>query len=180
VEKQAFISKFGSAALTATEFTPFLPSVIIAQAALESNWGDSALTVKGFNFFGIKKGSTWKGKTISFSTGEVIQGSDVSEDADFRYYENAEQSFADRILLMDLPGYAAVKDKTTAEDQAQALQAAGYATDPNYSSKIISIINSNNLKEFDLKKKPMKNLNIIICSLIILAAAIALYKTLKY
>ena len=70
-EKTAFINRVWSE-IKGEEMTGFFPSVIIAQAAIESNWGQSALAAKYNNYFGIKAGSSWTGKTVNMQTNEVF------------------------------------------------------------------------------------------------------------
>lgn len=128
------------------------PSVTIAQAALESGYGTSGLTAKYNNAFGIKANSAWKGKSSVMKTGEVLGGKSVTVNAGFRVYDSLADSVADRNNFLKVNtrytrfGVFAAK---TPEDQARALQAAGYATDPKYADKIIKIIYDFHLKEID-------------------------------
>lgn len=167
-----FISKFSIAVLAAVSGTQLFPSVKMAQLALETGWGKS---VKGNNMTGVKATASWKGKVISFTTREVINGvsqyftgtnqvyssyssvpANVSKQTLFRYYDSASDSIKDHSnFLYQNTRYAnaGVFTATTPEAQAKALQAAGYATDPGYAEKLISIINQYNLKELDQKKK---------------------------
>nr|WP_253916421.1 glucosaminidase domain-containing protein [Lentimicrobium sp. S6] len=164
-----------------TENSAYFPSVLIAQGILESNYGRSRLSAIHHAYFGIKAGSQWKGKTVNLSTGEVINGNSVTITDDFRVYESPEQSIKDRInWMMDFDRYNEVEEAKTPEAQAIAIQNAGYATDPNYANKIINIIDSNNLKQFDKNRDIMKNISLAISILLLTAAALTMYKTLKY
>lgn len=152
--KKDFIQKYEGAVLEATSGTPLLPSVMMAQAGIESGWGDSLLTRKYNNFFGIKADKSWKGPKVTLNTTEYIDGVRTTIPAAFRVYSDPADSFRDRIrFLIQNPRYKKVFQATTPEDQANALQAAGYATDPNYASKLISTILANGFKALDLKKK---------------------------
>jgi flagellum-specific peptidoglycan hydrolase FlgJ len=128
-------------------------SVTIAQAILESDWGKSGLAVRGQNYFGIKatKGPGPAG-VITMNTWEVMNGKNVTVSAGFRKYNNMEESFTDHgNFLANGPRYAkamAVKDDARAF--ARAIHAAGYATDPAYSTKLINIMQKYELFEFDL------------------------------
>lgn len=128
----------------------FFPSVIIAQAAIESNWGRSALSAQYNNYFGIKAGKSWTGKTVNMKTGEVMDGKQVTITSNFRVYDNLAESIRDRNRLLRMPRYKAVEHAATPQAQAEAIKAAGYCTAPNYVSAIMSTINANGLTQYDL------------------------------
>ena len=157
-QKLAFIHKVwtNSAGL---DLKGLFPSVLIAQAALESGWGQSELATKYNNLFGVKKGSSWTGRTVNLPTREVINGVSQTVRADFRVYPSWQDSIADRNrLLLTLNRYANVRSAKTPEAQVQALKAAGYATGENYVSSLMNTINANGLTRYDeLKKKIMNN-----------------------
>jgi len=132
----------------------FFPSVLIAQAAIESNWGQSALAAKYNNYFGIKAGSTWTGKTVNMATQEVFNGQNAVIKSDFRVYGSLMESIRDRNRLLSAGRYAGVRTAATPQAQAEAIKNAGYATALNYVSAIMTTIKANNLEQFDeLKKK---------------------------
>lgn len=120
--------------------------VLLAQAALETGWGKHVIhTSRGensFNLFNIKAGSGWAGATVKVSTLEYENGLPVQQRAEFRRYNSYEESFADYInLLRNNPRYEKVLQ--AGEDTAgyaEALQRAGYATDPRYADKIKNIL----------------------------------------
>lgn len=122
------------------------PSVVLAQGAIESNWGRSTLSTKYHNYFGIKKGSEWTGRVVNMQTGEVYNGQNVTVSSYFRVYDNIVQSLQDRISLLE-KHYPNALSAASPELEAAAL--SGYATATNYYDNVISIINSNNLKNFD-------------------------------
>ena len=112
--------------------------VATAQAALETGFGKSA---PGANLFGIKSHGRQGGGT--YRTTEVVNGRPVSTTASFRSYDSPASSIADRgAFLQRNPRYAKAGyfDAGSAEEKAAALQRAGYATDPNYASKLQSLI----------------------------------------
>jgi flagellum-specific peptidoglycan hydrolase FlgJ len=177
----SFINWFGGLVSRISENSAYFPSVLIAQGILESNYGKSSLSVIHNNFFGIKAGESWTGSTVNMSTGEVFNGQSVTIQDEFRVYKEPEQSIKDRInWMMNSSRYNGVKAATTPEAQAQAIQSASYATDPNYSSKLIALIDKYNLKQFDQNRDTMKNISIAISVLLIAAAALTIYKTVKY
>ena len=162
-------------------YSAYFPSVLVAQGILETNHGRSTLSVLHNNYFGIKAGSSWEGETVNMNTGEVFNGQSVTVAADFRKYRSIEDSISDRISWMQkTQRYAAVGNANTPEAQAQALYDAGYATDPNYANKLISLINQYDLKKFDKNRDDMKNLNLAIAVLLLSSAILTIYKTLKY
>lgn len=121
-------------------------SIVIAQAALESGWGANA---KGNNLFGIKAGGGWGGSTIDVATHEYANGAMHGETDAFRAYNSTEDSMENYgKFLAGNSRYAGVIG-ADAHDAANALQRAGYATDPQYASKLKSIISSNELTRFD-------------------------------
>ncbi|MCY9658104.1 glucosaminidase domain-containing protein [Paenibacillus chondroitinus] len=146
MKNQEFINKIAPAAVEDMINTSVLASITIAQAALESAWGQSA---PGNNLFGIKGSGTTQ------TTKEFINGEWVTIKAGFRSYQNWLGSIADHSkFLLENPRYrnAGFFDQCCARDYAgaaNALQAAGYATDPQYAVKLIGIIESNRLQQFD-------------------------------
>ncbi|WP_338815145.1 glucosaminidase domain-containing protein [Bernardetia sp. Wsw4-3y2] len=149
--RQEYIKYIANSAIRAVSGTKLFPSVLIAQATLESGNGNSSLSKQPYNnHFGIKAGSTWKGKKASFRTREVINNVSVYVNAYFRVYDSITESLKDRnSLLLNNSRYKKVLQANTAEQQTRELQQAGYATDPNYSTVLIQIIVDNNLKKYD-------------------------------
>lgn len=127
-------------------------SVTIAQAALESDWGRSRLATVGHNYFGIKaSGGTGPAGVISMQTGEYLNGSNVVVTDGFRAYHNMEESFADHgRLLKSSKRYASCFETSDPREFARRLQAAGYATDPQYAAKLIRYMDKFNLYAYDL------------------------------
>lgn len=119
------------------------PEAIVAQAALESGWGGSAI---GFNLFGIKAGSSWKGKKKLVTTQEVINGERITIDDWFRDYDSYEESIKDHFqFLRDNSRYANIfdpKQNTSDEAYFRLLQKDGYATDPNYADSLMNMLAS--------------------------------------
>ena len=152
-----FLKKYGDAFVVACEGTGILPSVKIAQAALETGWGKH---IVGNNLFGIKATGThtpyWHGEAVEASTSEYdSNGNLVPQRSKFRKYASAADSIRDHNLLLQNARYANVLKAATPEAQAQALQDAGYAGKNNkkYAGRLIDIINGRNLKSYDQKKK---------------------------
>lgn len=121
------------------------PVSLIAQAALETDWGRSLpRTADGLssnNLFGIKAASTWSGASVQSDTQEYDSGTATAVKAQFRAYASPSQCFQDYVsLLQSDPRYAAALG-TGGDVQAfaTALQRGGYATDPGYAVKLDAV-----------------------------------------
>jgi flagellar protein FlgJ len=125
-------------------------SVTMAQAILESSWGSSGLAVNGKNLFGIKADASWHGAAITMPTAEYVNGQRVMVNAAFRSYPDWLGSIRDHAaFLVGNPRYAKAFQTTNGEAFAQAIAAAGYATDPNYANLLIQIMRGRNLAQYD-------------------------------
>lgn len=154
-----FISTLEPIAVKEYKKTGLLPSVTISQAIVESNWGRSKLSIEANNLFGIKAGEGWYGDRVRFNTKEYYNS---RINAYFRKYNSWEDSVKDRSnFLLTNKRYSKSKlfNKKTFEQQAQALEDAGYATTIDekgnkiYADKLIAVIKSNRLYEIDEKVK---------------------------
>jgi flagellar protein FlgJ len=148
-----FIQKLMPAAKQAAQKLGLEPLALLAQAALETGWGQRTFkTAEGnnsFNFFGIKAHNSWQGDVAVVDTLEYRQGVAQKEKAKFRAYESPEQSLGDYVdFIKSNPRYQqAVAMADNPKAYFQQLQAAGYATDPNYAQKILSVFNSDTFKQ---------------------------------
>lgn len=151
-----FLDAIVPAARACHEATGIPASFTIAQAALESGWGKSRLSREANNLFGVKANARWKGPVISMLTGEHVKGKDIIEQALWRKYQSWAACLADRsVFFRENKRYAKCFNETTGEGWANAVAAAGYATDVNYAKKLIAMIHSRNLTRFDnVKAKP--------------------------
>lgn len=150
--RDEYIALYKNAAIKATQGTGLFASVLLAQAIIESGDGNSVLASKYNNHFGIKAGAGWSGKSVNLQTREVVNGQSVNTSANFRVYNSATDSYKDAVkFLMENPRYAeaGVFNAPTPQVQAEALQRAGYATDPNYSFILQNVIEKENLSIFD-------------------------------
>lgn len=152
-DREQYIASIKDAAMQVCQGTALFPSLMIAQAIVESGNGKSLLAARYHNHFGIKADRSWKGKVVSMSTREVFDGKDTYVKDGFRAYDSIEEGFADRNRFLQVnPRYrkAGVFDAETPEEQAEAFQRAGYATDPNYAKLLGQVINgSGKLKQYD-------------------------------
>ena len=145
-----FIAAVGPAAQQSAASTGIPASFTVAEAALESGWGSSGLTVNAMNLFGIKADPSWTGPTWSQQTREFLNGQWVMVPALWRKYSDWLGSITDHAaFLITNPRYNAAFNCTDGPSFAQAVAAAGYATDPDYATKIIEIINAHGLASLD-------------------------------
>ena len=130
---------------------PLYPSVVIAQAICESNWGQSKIMMNANAIFGIKATSSWKGKVYNANTQECYDGSTYTNiTACFRAYNNLEDSIKDYFdLITGLDRYKKAVHTQSPLECITAIKNGGYATSPTYINTIMSIINSNNLTQYD-------------------------------
>ncbi|MDO9140298.1 MAG: flagellar assembly peptidoglycan hydrolase FlgJ [Methylobacter sp.] len=131
------------------------PKVLLAQAALESGWGRS-LIKKGngessFNLFNIKADKSWRGEQARLATLEFDQGVAKKVNSGFRSYGSFEESFKDYVdFIKSNPRYGdALKKVGNAERYMHELQRAGYATDPKYAAKVMSIYQGDTMARFE-------------------------------
>ncbi|WP_445179320.1 flagellar assembly peptidoglycan hydrolase FlgJ [Pseudomonas sp. McL0111] len=121
------------------------PRYLVAQAALETGWGKSVMRAQdgssSHNLFGIKASSNWKGDSARAITSEFRDGQMVKETAEFRSYASYKDSFHDLVTLLQTNNryQDVVKSADNPEQFVRELQKAGYATDPNYATKISQI-----------------------------------------
>ncbi|WBL73480.1 flagellar assembly peptidoglycan hydrolase FlgJ [Serratia liquefaciens] len=140
-----FVARLSTPARVASQQSGIPHQLIVAQAALESGWGQREIpTADGspsYNLFGIKAGGSWDGPVTEITTTEFEQGAAKKIKAKFRVYGSYVEAMADYVkLLTNNPRYAGVANARSPEQAAQALQQAGYATDPQYASKLVSVI----------------------------------------
>jgi peptidoglycan hydrolase FlgJ len=124
------------------------PVSLVAQAALETDWGRSMPRTAGGsssnNLFGIKAGAAWSGSRVQSATQEYDSGTATAVNAQFRSYSSPSQCFQDYVtLLQSNPRYAgALGTGANTQAFATALQSGGYATDPAYASKLGAVANT--------------------------------------
>lgn len=131
-----------------------LPSIVIGQAILESDWGTSELSAQYNNLFGMKSFNP-NGKSVKLKTQEYRNGKWETIEANFKVYSSWEESLIDHTKLFvkgvdwDPYLYQGVLLADDYKTAAKALQVAGYATDPTYANKIIDVIEANQLAQYD-------------------------------
>jgi flagellar protein FlgJ len=142
----AFVDKLAAPAQAASAATGIPARFIIGQAALESGWGKREIRktdgTTSHNIFGIKATDDWNGKTVATVTTEYINGRPQRVVEKFRAYDSYEEAMTDYAsFLKSNPRYAQVINSSRdVNGFAQGMQRAGYATDPHYAKKLISIM----------------------------------------
>ena len=145
-----FLERFKCGVILACYPEGFPADVILAQIALETGWGEHILkgkdpetgeVVNSNNIFNIKAGESWTGKTVWREVKEYKDGKTVYVKAVFRRYNNIKESIEDYLkLIKSFERYKeAVENRYNPIKFIKALQEGGYATDPRYSQKILSI-----------------------------------------
>ncbi len=143
---EVFIERLGPLAQQVAARIGVAPEVLLAQAALETGWGRKVIHQpdgsSSYNLFGIKADHRWGGDTVKVTTVEYEDGIAVRQQAAFRAYGSYRESFEDYVNFLKVnPRYREALTKASDPPSfAAALQKAGYATDPAYGDKIVSIL----------------------------------------
>ncbi|RFU47509.1 flagellar assembly peptidoglycan hydrolase FlgJ [Paraburkholderia sp. DHOC27] len=146
INVDAFVDKLAASAQAASETTGVPARFIIGQAALESGWGKREIMKANgetsHNVFGIKATKDWTGKTVSTVTTEYRDGKPQRVVEKFRAYDSYGEAMNDYAqMLKNNPRYAQVLNGShDAASFATGMQRAGYATDPHYAKKLMSIM----------------------------------------
>lgn len=156
---EEFIKDLWPAAKLAAGLIGASPEILLAQAALETNWGKNVIqrasNVSTHNLFNIKADGNWRSGTATVDSLEQENGVLVKERSSFRSYETFMDSFMDYVkLLKQNSRYSNSLNKATNPEQfVNELQKAGYATDPNYADKIMRIFSSHSFQALVSKIK---------------------------
>ncbi|AVD88275.1 flagellar assembly peptidoglycan hydrolase FlgJ [Pseudomonas sp. SWI44] len=142
---EAFVARLAGPARKAERSSGVPAELILAQAALETDWGRRRITTAdgadSYNLFGIKAGGRWQGEIARVTTTEYVAGEAQQQKESFRVYPNAEAAFDDYArLIRSRPGYAAARNAANNTQAAIALQEGGYATDPRYAQKLVAVM----------------------------------------
>ena len=133
-------------AMQASQASGVPPQLMLGQAALESGWGKREIRMadgsNSFNLFGIKANAGWNGKVAEVMTTEYKNGVAYKQVEKFRAYSSYAEAFQDYAgLISNNPRYAGVLQQGgDVAGMAQAIQKAGYATDPKYADKLVSVM----------------------------------------
>jgi len=150
--RDAFVSELWPHAQRAAQRLGVDPRVLVAQAALESGWGQHVMQHdngrSSNNLFGIKADARWDGEQVRAKTMEFRNGVLQREQAAFRAYASPAESMADYAEFISAnPRYQDAIGSADPRRYAQELQRAGYATDPAYAYKIVSILGNEKFQD---------------------------------
>lgn len=133
-------------------------SPIIAQACIESAFGTSSLGYRWNNFFGMKCGSSWKGKSVNLSTKEEYTPGQLTTIRDnFRAYDSMEEGVKGYFDFISTKRYANLKDAKTPKEYLELIKKDGYATSSSYVNTNMNCIIRYDLERFEWNKLPEKN-----------------------
>ena len=151
--EEQFIETIGQFAHENYQQSHVLPSVVTAQAILESDFGRSELSANYHNLFGRK--AYGNEPSVSLATNEVVNGETITISGRFKVYDDDQAAIIDHGKLMtegvnwDPQLYHGVVGERRYKKATKALQQAGYATDPNYDDKLNDLIETYDLQRFD-------------------------------
>ena len=161
IAHQQFIQNLVPSSQKAYQLYQVLPSISLAQAILESDWGESGLSQNYYNLYGVKAGAAEP--SVQLETSEYIDGKWITIMAPFRVYNSWSESVEAHAKLLTYGVdwnpklYEPVLKAKNYKEAAHALQKAGYATDPTYAQKIIHVIETYHLEQYDqLQEKSVK------------------------
>ncbi|OGS93652.1 MAG: flagellar rod assembly protein/muramidase FlgJ [Gallionellales bacterium GWA2_59_43] len=149
--QQGFVNRMLPFAMQASQATGVPPQLMLGQAALESGWGKREIRMadgsNSYNLFGIKANAGWDGTVAEVMTTEYKNGVAYKQVEKFRAYSSYAEAFQDHAnLISKNPRYADVLQQGgDIAGMAQAIQKAGYATDPKYADKLAQIMGRMNL-----------------------------------
>lgn len=135
-----------------------LSSPIIAQACIESGYGLSSLASKYNNYFGLKCGSSWRGKSVNLQTKEEYKAGTYTTIIDnFRVYDNMDAGVKGYFDFISTNRYKNLKTATTPKQYLEYIRADGYATSSSYVANTMDIVIKYNLTKYDSTKTTTNN-----------------------
>lgn len=151
MKKEEFIQKIaGYVKKYAAAYEIKVCSPIIAQAILESGWGESRLAKDYHNYFGLKCGTKWQGKSVNLATWEEYEAGTAMVISDyFRVFDNMEEGVKGYFELLQLPRYQNLKGITEPGQYLETIWADGYATSSVYMQKNMELIEQYQLTKYD-------------------------------
>ena len=154
MEKQKFIEKIASYVQKyASSYGIKVHSPIIAQAILESGWGESTLAATYHNYFGMKCGSKWTGKSVNMTTQEEYEvGTHTTIKDNFRVFDSMEEGIKGYFEFIQLDRYKNLKGITDPEEYLETIKADGYATSSTYVEKNMKLVEQYDLTKYDGKE----------------------------
>lgn len=153
MEKQQFIKSIAEYVKKyASAYGIAVHSPIIAQAVLESGWGESKLASVYHNYFGLKCGTKWTGKSVNLSTMEEYTPGTLTQIKDnFRVYDNMEDGVKGYFDFIQLSRYQNLRGITDPEEYLKTIKADGYATSSKYVENTMRVVTQYDLTQYDVK-----------------------------
>lgn len=143
--KTEFLNTFHEIAkevVTKSGYSEKIVPAVVAQAAHESNYGQSTLSDKYYNFFGMKCGS-WQGKSVSMTTWEEYEkGTITNISANFRAYDSVRDGIEGYVEFLKYSRYAILFDIDCPYNYIQSIKDCGWATDSIYVTKVTAVMES--------------------------------------
>lgn len=157
MEKQEFIKKIAAFVQKyAPQYGIKVHSPIIAQAILESGWGESKLSAKYHNYFGLKCGTKWTGPSVNMITQEEYQpGVHTTIKDNFRVYGSMEEGVKGYFEFIQLARYQNLRGITDPQKYLETIKADGYATSSTYVENNMRLVRQYNLTQYDKEEASM-------------------------
>ncbi len=152
--KQEFIEKIaGYVQKYAYVYGIMVHSPIIAQAILESGWGESKLSSRYHNYFGLKCGTKWTGKSVNLTTKEeYTEGTLTTIKDNFRVFDSMEEGVKGYFEFIQLARYHNLRGITDPKKYLETIKADGYATSSTYVNNTMKLITQYELNKYDVKE----------------------------
>lgn len=153
MDKQTFIKKIATYVKKyAAQYGIKVHSPVIAQAILESGWGESKLAAVYHNYFGLKCGTKWTGKSVNMTTQEEYTAGTLTTIKDnFRAYDSMEEGVKGYFEFLQLERYSNLKGITDPKTYLNTIKADGYATSSNYVKNVYALITQYDLTQYDVE-----------------------------
>lgn len=150
-EKTKFIEDVaGFVVKYAPKYDIMCNSAVIAQAILESGWGESKLAAKYHNYFGLKCGTLWRGKSVNLKTQEeYTPGTKTTITDNFRVYDNMEEGIKGYFEFIQLTRYHNLRGIKDPRHYLEVIRADGYATSSSYVTDTMAVVNQYGLAKYD-------------------------------
>lgn len=129
-------------------------SPIIAQAIIESGWGESKLAAVYHNYFGLKCGTKWTGKSVNMKTMEEYQVGTLTPISDnFRAYDSMEEGVKGYFEFIQIPRYHNLRGITDPKEYLETIKADKYATSSRYVENVMAVVEQYKLTQYDKKEE---------------------------
>lgn len=150
-EAKAFIAQIGPLIQAEAKKRGYhVCSAVIAQACVESNYGFSKLSSVWFNYFGLKCGKSWKGKSVNLRTREEYTAGTLTTIRDnFRVFDSMADGVSGYYDFISVSRYSSLKTAKNEVEYLERIKAAGYATSSTYVSTCLGVVNKYNLTRYD-------------------------------